>query len=94
MINRLAAPAALPFGRSAPCRQGRRCSPDHNSHISNQSPASKVCHFQLPEMCHFRLPLTIIAVPTAQAPRTGISETSHGPSATSSPTRRGRRRVR
>ena len=58
MINRLAAPAALPAGSGATEGQGRRCSPDHNSHISNQSPASKVCHFQLPEMCHFRLPLT------------------------------------
>ena len=58
MNTRLYAPAALPFGRSAPCRPGSRCGPDHNSNINTQLTASKVCHFQLPEMCHFRLPLT------------------------------------
>ena len=48
MITQLAASSALTFGRSAPCRQGRRCGPDHISYISTRLPASKVCHFRLP----------------------------------------------
>ena len=62
MIDRLAAPSALPFGRSAPCVQGRRCNPDHNGDVSRHSPTLKVCHFQLPKVCRFQLPLTILHV--------------------------------